>query len=167
MSFMNGEELEDTLVYQDFVTDVLYNRGFPICAYSSKRYNIDKGESRAGVEIKNDKRFNETGNLYFETHEKRDVNNNWTLSGIKRDDNTTFYFIGDYKRAWLFSKKQLKVLCENYMKYGFKEVETPTSKGILIPIEYFETHNSIPIMTFDFEKEKMFEENYNHIPRID
>ena len=166
MEYMNGKELEDTLIYQDFVTDVLYNKGFPICAYSSKRYNIEKGESRAGVEIKNDKKVSETGNLYFETYEKRDINKDWTASGVNRIDNTTFYFIGDYKRAWLFSKKQIKVLCDNYNQYGFKEVETATSKGILIPVEYFEQHYTIPIMTFDFEEDKMLKENENHIPTL-
>lgn len=166
MSYMSGEELEETLIYQDFATDVLYEAGIPICAYSSKKYNIEKGESRAGCEIKNDKLFSKTGNLYIETYEKRDINNDWVASGVNRVDNTTFYFIGDYDRAWLFSKKQLKNLCDHYKENGFREVETPTSKGILIPVEYFSKHNSIPIMTFDLRERQMIKENENHIPMI-
>lgn len=166
MEYMNGKELEDTLIYQDFATDVLYESGMPICAYSSLRYNLEKGESKMGVEIKNDKRFKDTGNLYFETHERKSEFKDWTPSGIYRKDNTVFIFIGDFEKAWLFSKEQIKELCRKKDKYGFKSVETKTSKGILIPIIFFDIHKSIVLKEFNFGERKMFQDNINHIPDI-
>lgn len=71
MAYLSGEELEDTLIFQDFVTDKLYQIGWSINAYSSKKYNIEKGESIAGIEIKHDKKMKETGNLYIEMYERK------------------------------------------------------------------------------------------------
>ena len=153
------EHMEEAYRYQDFATDMLYEFGIPICCYSSKKWNIEKGESRAGVEIKNDKLFSKTGNLYFETHEKKADAAEWVESGLLRDDNTIFYFIGDYLKAWLFSKKQLLSLIQ---KPEFERKETKTSKGVVIPIKYFEDHPSIPIKVFDF-----IDQNINHIPCIE
>lgn len=141
--------------YQDFVTDVLYKNGFPICAYSSKKYNLKKGESTAHTEIKFDSKCTDTGNLYIETHERKNKGYAWVKSGINRNDNSIFYFTGNYKKAWWFVKEQLKYLCEKKNKNGefiFKRVQTPTSKGILLPINYLEKHSLIPVKIFDFEK---------------
>lgn len=146
---MTPQELEDILKYQDFVEGILYDIGLPIGLYRSKKWNIEKGESRAGVEIKNDKRFAETGNLYFETYERRDKNGFWVESGLNRDDNTIMIFIGDYDRGWLFSKNILKAICQ---KDCFKRVETDTSKGVLIPIEYFEKNPLLVMREFCFKK---------------
>lgn len=152
------EDLEAGNRYEDFASDKLYEVGLPMQTYSSFKWQVEKGESRAGIEIKNDRLFNKTGNLYFETHEKKPEATEWVESGLLRKDNTVFIFIGDYIKAWLFSKKQLLVLIKNT---NFKKVETETSKGVLIPIKYFEQHPNIPLMTFDF-----IEANMKHIPEI-
>lgn len=153
------DDLEIGKRYEDFVSDRLYDIGLPIHCYQSLKYQVEKGENRAGVEIKNDRRFNETGNLYFETHEKRPDATDWVESGLYRKDNTFLYFIGDYCKAWLFSKNQLKTLIRTQ---NFKRVETQTSKGVLIPISYFDSHPSIPLKVFNFIED----ENENHIPGI-
>lgn len=144
---MTPQELESTLKYQDFAEGVLYDIGLPIGLYRSKKWNIEKGESRAGVEIKNDMKFAETGNLYFETYERRKKEGKWVESGLNRNDNTMLYFVGDYNRAWLFSKNILKAICQ---KDCFKRVETDTSKGVLVPIEYFEKNPLLVMREFKF-----------------
>ena len=59
------EKLEQGLQFQDYVIDLLYDAGLPVVTYSSKQYQNNVGENRGGLEIKNDERFRETGNLYI------------------------------------------------------------------------------------------------------
>lgn len=116
----NDDLLEEANQYQDFIADQLLNElGWCINLYTSRQYQYNKGESRAGVEIKYDKKMATTGNLYIETHERHDVNKEFVASGINRQDNTLHWCIGDYNEAYIFVKSQLKSLCDNYKKYGF------------------------------------------------
>ena len=122
--------LEAGLAFQDYVTEKLYNLGIPLVTYSSRNYQLG-GENKAGIEIKFDRKFRETGNFYIETAEKADPKNkNYVPSGIYRNDNTWLYIIGDYQNIYVFSKEQLKKV-----KDKFKQVETPTSRGFLLPVE--------------------------------
>ena len=41
---MDLDELEETYQFQDFVQELLYKSGMPICCYASKKYNIEKGQ---------------------------------------------------------------------------------------------------------------------------
>lgn len=157
------EAMELAYQYQDLATDILCSRGINVNCYCSRKYQQEKGEGWNGVEIKNDRKIKDTGNIYIETHEKKADAINWVESGILRKDNTRYWFIGDDQRAWLFLKKQLKALV---VKGKFKEVETPTSKGVLIPVKYIDQHPNMPVETFDIVKEKMILESMNHIPEI-
>lgn len=47
--------------------------------------------------------------------------------------------------AYFIVKKQLKFLCDNYQRFGFKKVETETSQGILIPTKFLDD-NSIYVI---------------------
>lgn len=126
------EQLKEGQEYQDFVGDILYSHGIPIISYGSKKYQIERGENKIGIEIKYDKKFKDTGNLYIELKEKSNPKNeNYINSGINRDDNTWLYVIGDYKTIFVFGKKMLYYLSKKY-----KEIEnnTKTSKGFLLPI---------------------------------
>lgn len=123
--------LEEGLAFQDYVTEKLYNLGIPLVTYSSRNYQLGVGENKAGIEIKFDRKFRETGNFYIETAEKADPKNkNYVPSGIYRNDNTWLYLIGDYQTIYVFSKEQLKKCSDK-----FRKVETPTSKGFLLPVE--------------------------------
>jgi len=125
-------KLEQGLFYQDFVMEQFYKIGIPLISYSSKEYQNMIGENKAGIEIKNDTRFPETGNIYIEVAEKSKAENKTFIpSGIFRNDNTWLYVIGDMKRIFIFSKKQLQIF---YETKKFKEVEISTSKGFLIPV---------------------------------
>ena len=158
------ENMELAYEYQDLATDILCSRGYNVNCYSSKKYQNEKGEGRNGIEIKNDRRMAETGNIYIETHEKKANADTWIESGILRKDNTKYWFIGDNEKAWLFHKRQLIATIK---KENFKKVETATSLGILIPIKYIEQHPSLPLEIFDIQKEILIQENIDHIPYIE
>lgn len=146
---MTAKELEDTLIFQDYITDLLHKFGWSLNCYSSRKYNIEKGESLARIEIKQDKRVKETGNLYFETHEKA-CTGVFVESGILRKDNTVFIIIGDYDHLWMFSKKQIQTVLKTET---FKMVETETSKGYLLPLTYLKIHKSIILAEWENGKE--------------
>lgn len=153
---MNYEELESTYQFQDYVQELLYKTGIPINCFASQKYNYEVGESIAGVEIKQDKKMKETGNIYIELYEKHYQKEKWVASGILRNDNTIFYVIGDYDHIYMFAKKQLKgVIAKN--KDKFKKVETETSIGILIPEEYIKKNDALVLIEWvngkKYEKE--------------
>ena len=142
------EKLEEGISYQDFVYVELYKIGLPVINYSSKEFQHKKGENLAGIEIKFDQKFRDTHNLYIETAEKTNANNTmWVSSGIYRNDNSWLYIIGDYKTIYIFSKKQLKDIKENYHQSD----TNPTSKGYLLPIRDAERDWAIKII---YPKEK-------------
>ena len=135
------EKLEAGLEYQDFVADKLRKDDPCIIlgAYSSRKYQNERGESASGIEIKHDMRMKDTGNLYIEVAEKSNAAlHDYTPSGIMRNDNTWLYLIGDYEQAFLFSKHQLKALYadeKHYASRGIRKKQTPTSIGFTYPIE--------------------------------
>lgn len=136
------EKLELGLQYQDFVADILrIEAGIFIGAYSSKKYQCEKGESQCGAEIKYDAVLEKTRNIYLEVAEKsKATNDNWIPSGICRDDNSWLYIIGDYNEIFIFCKHQLRNLVENkerriQHKMTYKEPPIGTSKGYVYPVE--------------------------------
>lgn len=127
--------------FQDFVIDSL---DLPIVIYSSEKFQKMKGESKSGIEIKYDRNFRETGNLYIETAEKSKAENKeYIASGIYRNDNTWLWVIGDYNTLYFLSKLQLQALEKQYngTKEMFKHVMTETSEGFLLPIQYARRKN--------------------------
>ena len=141
------EKLEQGLCYQDKVIEELYSNGLPLISYSSKQYQTMIGENKAGIKIKNDSKFRQTGNFYIEIDEKSNANNQeFIKSGIYRKDNTWLYIIGDDIGFYIFSKKQL-ILLEQSNKY--KKVQIPTSKGFLLPINDAIKLYSIKEINFD------------------
>lgn len=126
------EKLMLGLHYQDFVVEELYKIGLPIISYSSKEFQFNIGENKAGIEIKNDQNFRKTGNFYIEISEKSNPKNkNFIPSGIYRTDNTWLYLIGDEKDIYIFAKNQLVAIHKNNI---YREVEIPTSRGFLFPV---------------------------------
>lgn len=151
MGYMNGEELEETLIYQDFITMQLFQKlGWSINQLASKKYNIEYGESLARIEIKNDKRMKETGNIYVELYESH-YEGKFVPSGINRDDNTLIWCIGDFDVAYLIVKKQLKFLCDHFQRFGFKKVQTETSIGVLIPTKFLESNDIYVLSKLNFK----------------
>jgi hypothetical protein len=147
------ECLEAGLSYQDFVMERLYDAGIPLISYSSKKYQTLIGENKAGIEIKFDRKFRDTGNFYIEIAEKSNPKNKeYVPSGIFRNDNTWLYIIGDYETIFIFSKEQLKKCKDNY-----RQVEIPTSRGFLIPTN--EALQFLVIRYIQCNKDLYLEEN--------
>ncbi len=139
------EKLKAGQVFQDFVQKQLLKHGIIVMLNTSEKYQNTIGESLSGVEIKLDRRFEETGNLYIEVAEKSDrYNPNYVESGIYRNDNTWLYCIGNYNQVFLIPKKQLQIIHKDYIngqyigyrRQGIKIKKTPTSEGMVIPIDY-------------------------------
>ena len=127
-------QLDEAHEFQDYCTEwLLKELGIAITNYQSKKYQYNSGENPQGLEIKLDKRYKETGNLYIETAEKSNPQNqNYIKSGIYRLDNSWLYAIGDYDCIWIFAKKLL-VGMDEIKKY--KEVRTATSIGFLLSLK--------------------------------
>jgi len=125
-----AKKLEEGLQFQDVVIKALYQRGIVVVGYTSRRFQCSEGENILGAEIKRDGKFRETGNLYIEVAEKSHPNNDrYVPSGIRREDNSWLFVIGDEGIIYIFSTKYLRMLQPRY-----KSVEKPTSQGFLVPI---------------------------------
>lgn len=146
------ENFQKGLEYQDFTVRKLYEAGIPLVGFSSFRYQVEMGENMAGIEIKLDGRMSETGSVYFETSEKSDADNEeYVPSGIYRSDNTWLYAIGDYSVLYICGKDQLRRLFEreNVKNETFARfVETPTSRGMLLPQRYVEERLALKTIRF-------------------
>ncbi|MBQ1790376.1 MAG: hypothetical protein II008_09370 [Oscillospiraceae bacterium] len=153
------QHLQMGLEYQDFVIDQLCKHGIFIGAYSSRKYQLEKGESVSGIEIKYDGKMKGTGNLYIEVEEKSDEQvPNYSSSGIFRKDNTWLYLIGNYDEAFMFSKVQLqRVYLHNLQNMkrgeplwnGVRLVETPTSRGFTYNVEVAKSKSVIKHFVFN------------------
>lgn len=120
--------------FQDFVCIELIKKGIVLSNMSSKKYQIMKGENVQGFEIKHDKNFRRTKNLYIEYEEKGNiVNENYVVSGINRYDNSWIWVIGDYQGVYLIQKKVLMAMHEKG-RYKYVKNGTDTSKGFLLPV---------------------------------
>ena len=107
--------------------------GLVISNYSSKYYQQNYGENRQGIEIKQDNRILDTGNVSIEVAEKSRADiENWTDSGIMRNDNAWLYVQGNYEIVFIFGKAFLRRL---YMARYKNKVWTPknTIKTFLLP----------------------------------
>lgn len=123
------DKFQEALKFQDFVACQLMRRGLMIVQFGSQDYQRKYGESANGVEVKHDKLFRKTGNLYFETAERTSTNNEFVASGIRRRDNTWLYVIGDYQTIYVFAKNVLQLV-----ERRFIPKITATSKGYVMPL---------------------------------
>lgn len=149
-------QLEEAARYQDFITDELLKRGIVLNQYASREYQQKVGESASGIEIKYDKRMTETGNVYIEVAEKSNPSlPDYTESGVYRKDNTWLYLIGNYKKALLMSKRQLRVCIEYGEEWrkraGIVYREIATSQGYTFPVAYCEKFLCLRLFEFNEE----------------
>ena len=153
MTEVYAERLTAGKEYQDFVSLELYKTGIPIGLLTSEKYQKNYGETIAGIEIKYDRLLYETGNLYFETHEKSNAENiDYVYSGIFRKDNAWLYGIGNYKILYIVPKLSLQRLyCQqknNCTLECYKERKTPTSLGFTLNAEWVEEKIAAKVLRF-------------------
>lgn len=102
------DTLEVGLQFQDFVVDTcLREWGKVIQCYSSRKYQLSKGESVQGVEIKYDGPCSRTLQLSIEVAERKDKTLYWFDSGICGRDTACEYIQGNYDTLFLFERAAL------------------------------------------------------------
>jgi len=119
--------------YQDFIGDVLCRRGLPIRNYTSRHYQLNKGENLIGLEIKHDRQIATYGNLFIEVAERRDFCMPYFVSGIYAG-NPLLYLIGDYERYFLFATNTLRMIHKSG-QYPTITIARNTSQGFKLPVE--------------------------------
>ena len=136
--------------FEDFVTVQLYKIGLSVNAFISQKYQYEIGEGLGGIEIKNDATMHKTGNLYIETHERRDVNSHFVESGILRKDNTWLWCIGDETTLYLIGKQQLQRIHKYYPdgneKITMVRRQTDTSLGFTLSREWVEENIALVVI---------------------
>lgn len=147
----DGEEFQDHVIQK-----MLFLHGRPICQFSSRRYQMDKGESSNGFEIKLDRMFRRTDHLYIEVAEKSHPDNpEFVPSGIFRPDNTRTWLIGDREGVFEISKTFLMTIYKDFVGKNerFRKVDNPTSQGFLVPVSFALKYTTYWDLRDDTEKQ--------------
>lgn len=137
--------------YQDIVCEQLFKMGICLNMFSSRKYQMEKGENLVGIEIKRDSKIVETHRLYVEIEALNRKGDAMIEGGITKKDKSWLYVIGNEQECWLFAKSQLLMLYEKvkakpyYWWTNYKvairehwENGVCTSRGMCIPLEILE-----------------------------
>lgn len=131
-----ADMMKEAEEFQDFLTVALLGHGINLNNFSSKEYQYTVGENACGAEIKKDRKFRGSGNLYIEYAEKSNPDVlSYSVSGIFREDNSRWFIIGDEKRVWIFKTEELRRIYERNRKDEkpkYRIIENPTSIGFLL-----------------------------------
>ena len=131
-----GDTLEDGRRFQDYVTFRMAGLGIHIEQFSSRLSQYRFGESLHNYEIKLDRMWWTTNNLYIEVAERARKENAWTASGICRADDSIYFVIGDFQRFWVFARRHLLWVLD---KRKPRIVESDTSRAFLLPLDKADT----------------------------
>ncbi len=137
-----ADQLSAGIDFQDHVQRLFYQHGLPIVSHVSQHAQR-RGENMAGIEIKRDSKFRDTGNLFIEIAEKSHPNRlDYVSSGIYRNDNSWLYAIGDELTLYVFAITTLKRMCsfKTVDGYRFERKETKTARGFLLPVSQAHVH---------------------------
>jgi len=119
--------------YQDFIGDILCQRGLSIRNYTSRKYQLNKGENLIGLEIKHDTQISVYGNLFIEVAERRDFSMPFFPSGIYAG-HSILYLIGDRERYFLFATNILRAIHRSG-QYPVMTIRRNTSQGFKLPVQ--------------------------------
>lgn len=127
------ERLSEGHEFEDFCVDVLWDNGIPLLLYRSRQRQWKSGESRIGAEVKLDRKWQSTGNLFIECEERRnsDGSSQWRPAGIYEDTKPWLYVIGSEAMIWIHGVTILRLLHETG-RYEWKQ--TDTAKGFTLPL---------------------------------
>ena len=148
-------QFEESCVFQDFLAGKLLPHGIILQSYTSKKYQLEHGESLNGIEIKLDKQFRKTNNFYLEIDERRGEKAPWVPSLLSKEDNSWLCIYGDYEEIYIFA---LTTLRRYYERCIHKKAQgdpdhsalfksTKTSRGLLLPLSWAQ-HMTIKRIAF-------------------
>jgi hypothetical protein len=124
---------EKGLEFESFIMDWFANqKNINLSHYTLLKEQINKGENRQGIEIKNDQRFQQTNNLFISV--ERDYGYTKYESGIYKNQ-SWLYVIGNEDEFYIFATKHLKQYYEHNKPQlfdGFKSVKNGIDKGFLL-----------------------------------
>lgn len=127
-----ASNLRAAVDFEDFVFDTLmHERRLIVGGYKSRHYQTLHGESLTGVEVKFDRKFRQTENLYIETAERHVASAKMKPAGIYHDAQPWLIVIGDYSTFWALASQTLRIIHESAV---CRETETETSRGFLLPV---------------------------------
>ena len=133
MTIYYKKQLEIGSIYQDAIMYQLYKQGIIISCFCSKYAQLNIGESINGYEIKYSKSFNEMNSIWIETHERQNINQPYTQSGLLRKDNTRKYITGDTQSFIILNKKIVQSVINKKIETGnIRENKHSTSKGFTL-----------------------------------
>lgn len=98
--------------YVRFVQRRLEREGHRCVNYRSKSNQIGRGDLNVDgedYEVKNDRQYRETGNLFIELHELARTGQ-FVSSGIDAGSRARWYWIGDYHEWFLFERVRLRTV---------------------------------------------------------
>lgn len=132
-------QLTQSHKFEVYVDKLFSEYGFDIGLYYGRNEQYS-GETKVGIEIKQDKMLKKTKNVYIEYQERLHRGDGWVNSGILKDDNTRFILIGDIDKFYILPKnrlvdyyKRLIINKENIDGIRLvKEKERGTSKGYIM-----------------------------------
>lgn len=119
--------------FESFIMDWFSKqKNINLSHYTLLKEQIEKGENRQGIEIKNDQRFAETGNLFISV--AREYSYTTHPSGIYKNQ-SWLYVIGNQDEFYIFAVKHLKQYYEHNkpaLFNGFKSIKNGIDKGFLL-----------------------------------
>lgn len=127
-------DLEAGMEFEDFVYEILYLHGLPVVAFRTMR-GQRRGENLAGFEIKYDRLFAQTRNLFIETEECPEPGMPLKPAGIYARDNSWLYVIGNRSVLFFFAHTTLREL-HRWQRDGRLVLERkslPTARGFVLP----------------------------------
>ena len=138
------EQLESSHSFEVVIDCEFKDRGIDIGLYYGRDAQYS-GESDAGIEIKFDKRSQETNNFYIEYQERMWNTGSWVDSGILKDDNSRFFLYGTMSGYVIFKRETLLDFYERLMDGEripgiilVREQQHQTSKGFILKPEVWQ-----------------------------
>jgi hypothetical protein len=124
---------QEGLEFESYIIDWFCSqKNINLSHYTLLKEQINKGENRQGIEIKNDQRFQETGNLFISV--ERDYGYTKYESGVYKNQ-SWLYVIGNENEFYIFATKHLKQYYEHNKPQlfdGFKSIKNGVEKGFLL-----------------------------------
>lgn len=133
-------QLETSHRFEVYIDYCFRQRGYDIGLYYGKKQQYSQGETKAGIEIKCDRKLRETGNVYIEYQERMTREGVWVDSGILKPDETKYFLIGTEEEFYILPREALyglytRVVLQGEYIPGVKKVREKThgtSKGFII-----------------------------------